>query len=198
MKINAINFFMALSIFMIFSGCLALDHGYRVSHALHPNITRTFLDYQEMTYRDDLNQNDVNKFIGEYKVVESWSNSLYKISKVVLNNSNDKLTLYLYRNDWLNPSYKIELSQCNKLKNGKYIKNIQSGIACANRSNGEYSGFQIFETTENTSVLARYEIMLSGLFTDGKEVKIPTKYGMTVNVWIDVAGPVLSLEKKYR
>jgi hypothetical protein len=201
MKKNIFTIFIIFFISLTYSGCLLkMDDGYRVSDLLHPNTTRAILDYNKIVYRDSFNKNDINRFTGEYKVVESWSNSLYKISKVVLNNSNDKLTLFLYRNDWTNPSYKIEFSSCTPIEKGvgKYIKNIKSGISCYNRSSGEYSNFQVFETTDNTSVLARSEIMLSGLFTDGKEVKISTKYGMSVKVRLDVAGPVLALEKIYQ
>jgi hypothetical protein len=190
MRVKEISLIIFMSI--ILQGCLALDGGYRVSDYMHPNQTHGLLDYNQMKYSQGLTQKDIKKYIGEYRVIKSWSNSLYKISKIKISNENEKITLYLFRSDWTNPSYKIEFASCSLSESGdKYFKNIKSGIFCVNYSNRERPILNLFESTKNTTAWVQHEVALTG----GEEVKITTKYGAWIHIWLDAAGPILSLEK---
>lgn len=176
-----------------------MDGGYRVHRMLNPESTRLHPAYR--IFKAEPRTNELLlKLSGDYTVEDSWSNSLFKISKLTLkyDKNDNTLRLILYPKDATNPSNILEMTNCSYLEptlSGYKMTNSGVGVWCNNNDDGDWSGFELIETNKDTRMTVQQEEFFTRILTGGKEVQIKSPYAIRVRIYSDAGKPVLALKK---
>lgn len=197
MKKLSLSFIMC-SIFL--SGCMA-DAGIKASHLLKKEqSTLTSVAYGDLDINEDV-AGSYKEFLGEYSVEQSWSNNVFHINKVTIEEINDKIIISAFPEGWQIPTQRTEFTGCqvllNDTKEREYGFNNTDKMLLCSSSTGNifkgYSSFKIVKTNANT--IGKVQISLDiGALLPNYDVKIETPYAISLDLWSRNV-PVLAVKK---
>lgn len=189
-----------LSLPLLLTACIS-DAGIRASNLMHKQQnTRTAVAFGELRVNEE-KLGSYRNFLGEYKVEESWDNTLFNIDKVVIKEMDNKIIVFSYPKGWQIPNQKTEFTGCQVINNSGHsdygFNHTEQTLICVSTTGNAFKGYssmQVVKTSDNTiGKVKRPGAILNALMPQ-YDVKINTPYGIELNLW-DESQPVLAVRK---
>lgn len=189
---------------LLVSGC-ANDLGYKTARMnLEKDTTKYVLETQPFRFKSWATQQnlDYKEFFGNYRVVNSWDNSVYHFDRVSVFEKNGYIYADLYSKGWTKPAHSIQFQGCafyDEYKEREFGISFSSiSLYCSHDGNAPLSArrnyrFSIHKTTKET--YAKTSTLGGFVLAPKQKVSITTPYVADMTIFGGDTRPTLALEK---